>query len=83
MKKKIDRKQEVINKMFGYVGDFLKNLFQIKFAEETSLNAFDFERSYHDFLIHLNKRPHGKYKWAEIDNESSDDFKKSLMEYFK
>ncbi|MFX0072537.1 MAG: hypothetical protein ACFFAO_15740 [Candidatus Hermodarchaeota archaeon] len=72
-----------MKKMFGYIGDFLRNLFQIKFGEETSLSAFDFERSFHNFLAHSDKKPHGKYKWGEIDNESSDDFQKSLKEYFK
>jgi hypothetical protein len=63
--------------------DFFKNLFQIKFAEEISMTAFDFERSFHHYFTHEKKRPHGKYKWAEIDNKISEDFKKSFLKYFK
>ena len=63
-------------------GDIFQHLFQIKFGEETSICAFDFERSFHNYFNH-EKKPHGKYKWAEINNTYSKDFKKSLKAFFK
>ncbi len=61
--------------------DLFRHLFQIKFGEETSMCAFDFERSFHNYFNH-ERRKHGKYKWGEIDNKSSKDFKKALKKFF-
>lgn len=61
--------------------DLFRHLFQIKFGEEISMSAFDFERSFHNYFNH-ERRPHGKYKWGEIDNKSSKDFKDSLKKFF-
>lgn len=63
-------------------GDFFRHLFQIKFGEEISMSAFDFERSFHNYFDHDRRQKHGKYKWGEIDNKSSKDFKKSLKKFF-
>ena len=62
--------------------DLFRHLFQIKFGEETSMCAFDFERSFHNYFNHEKKPKHGKYKWAEIDSDSSKDYKKSLKKFF-
>ena len=61
-------------------GDFFRHLFQIKFGEEISMCALDFERSFHNYFNH-HKKPHGKYEWGEITSDSSKDFKKSLKKF--
>ena len=62
--------------------DLFRHLFQIKFGEETSMCAFDFERSFHNYFNHERKTKHGKYNFAEIDSASSKDFKKALKKFF-
>ncbi len=62
---------------------------QIKFAEEKSMSAVDFERSFKKFFSE-NKRPleksnlrqYGKLKFAELYSNSLNDYKNSLKEYF-
>ncbi len=61
--------------------DLFRHLFQIKFGEETSMSAFDFERSFNNYFNH-RKTKHGKYEWGEISSTSSKDFKKSLKKFF-
>ena len=63
-------------------GDIFLHLFQIKFGEEKSMSAFDFERSFHNYFTH-EKRPHGKYKFGEIESKKSKDFTESLIKYFE
>lgn len=63
-------------------GDIFLHLFQIKFGEEKSMSAFDFERSLHNYFTH-EKRHHGKYKFGEIESKKSKDFTESLMKYFE
>jgi hypothetical protein len=65
------------------IGDYLTYLFQIKFGEQKSINALDFERSLSNYFNHSDKRPHGKYQWGEIGNAYSRDFKKSFIKYFE
>jgi hypothetical protein len=69
--------------MENQFGDYIPYLFQIKFGEEKSISAFDFERSLHNYFNHSDKRPHGKYKWGEIGNAFSRDFKKSLLKFLE
>ncbi len=69
--------------MDNFFGDYLKFFGQIKFGEESSLPISDFERCFKKFFSFKKKIPHGHYKWGEIDNDYSNDFKKSLQDYFK
>ncbi|MHA1725513.1 MAG: hypothetical protein ACTSXH_11805 [Promethearchaeota archaeon] len=73
--------------MIEYYLDFFG---QIKFAEEKSIFAVDFERSFRKFFSE-NKRPleksnlgkyYGKLKFMELYSHSLDDFRNSLNEYF-
>ncbi|MHA1195681.1 MAG: hypothetical protein ACTSRH_01620 [Promethearchaeota archaeon] len=62
--------------------DYLKYFGEIKFAEEKSMSASDFERVFNKHLNQLDKLPHGSYKFGEINNSYMDDFIKSFNEYF-
>ena len=63
--------------------EYLKFFGEIKFAEEKSMSANDFERALNRHLKHTGKIPRGRYKFAEIENPSTDDFEKSFKEYFE
>ncbi|MEJ2276312.1 MAG: hypothetical protein P8Y70_00975 [Candidatus Lokiarchaeota archaeon] len=64
--------------------EYLSHFGQIKFAEEKSLCATDFENSFSKFLKEKkSKRPHGRYKFAEINNKSINDFSDSLDSYLE
>jgi len=56
---------------------------QIKFGEQVSMCASDFESSFLRHFSAIEKRPHGKYKWAEIASTFVTDFGTSLKNYFK
>ena len=63
--------------------EYLKFFGEIKFAEEKSMSANDFERALNRHLKNIGKLPRGRYKFAEIENPSTDDFEKSFKEYFE
>ena len=63
--------------------DYLKFFGEIKFAEEKSMSANDFERVLNRHLKNITKVPRGRYKFAEIENPSTDDFEKSFNAYFE
>ncbi|GAH43726.1 unnamed protein product [marine sediment metagenome] len=64
--------------------EYLKYFGEIKFAEEKSMSASDFERSLNKhFSIKTEKIPRGRYKFAEINNPSTDDFEESFNNYFE
>ena len=69
--------------MRALFGDYLRNLFQIKFGEEKSMSASDFERSLKNYFYRAKRKPRGRYNWGEINNDSTKDFKKSLRNYLK
>lgn len=62
--------------------EFLKHFGEIKFAEENSLLASDFELQLKKSLFGKKKIPSGYYKFGEIDNSSIKDFERSLKNYF-
>ncbi len=72
----------MIDKILEYFG-------QIKFAEEKSMSAIDFERSFTKFFS-VQKRPleksdlgkYGKIKFGENHSNALDEFSTSLKEYF-
>ena len=64
--------------------EYLKYFGEIKFAEEKSMSASDFERSLNRHLQHkTDKIPRGRYKFAEINNPSTNDFEESFNSYFE
>jgi hypothetical protein len=63
--------------------EYLKHFGEIKFAEEKSMSASDFESALKRHLKKKEKRPRGRYKFAEINSDSMDDFEESFKEYFE
>ncbi|HEY0088972.1 MAG TPA: hypothetical protein VGB37_09015 [Candidatus Lokiarchaeia archaeon] len=62
--------------------DYLDDFGSIKFAENNSLNVGDFERAFKHYLK-IVKRPRGKYKLGEIDNQYIRDFTSSFNRFFE
>ena len=58
--------------------EYLKHFGEIKFAEENSLSASDFESSFRRHFNNKDKLPHGSYKFAEVNSDSVDDFEESF-----
>lgn len=64
--------------------DFLKHFGEIKFAEEKSISASDFERTLANYLKKEKvKLPRGRYKFAEINSSAAEDFEESFNRYFE
>ena len=63
--------------------EYLKYFGEIKFAEEKSMSASDFESALKRFVKKKEKMPRGRYKFAEINSNSMDDFEESFNEYFE
>jgi hypothetical protein len=63
--------------------EYLKYFGEIKFAEEKSMSASDFENALKRFVKKKDKMPRGRYKFAEINSNSMDDFEESFNEYFE
>jgi hypothetical protein len=63
--------------------EYLSHFGQIKFAEEKSLCASDFESSLSKYFKDKTKRPRGRYKFGEINNDSINDYSDSLDHYFE
>ncbi len=63
--------------------EYLKFFGEIKFAEEKSLSASDFESSFTEHFSKEEKRPKGRYKFAELNNSSIKDFEDSFNSYFE
>jgi hypothetical protein len=64
--------------------DFLKFFGEIKFAEEKSMSAGDFERTISNYFKKEKlKLPHGKYKFAEINSSAAEDFEESFNQFFE
>ena len=63
--------------------EYLKHFGEIKFAEENSMSASDFERSLNRHFKSIKKKPRGRYKFAEINSDSADDFEESFSNYFE
>jgi hypothetical protein len=63
--------------------EYLKYFGEIKFAEEKSMSASDFESALRRFVKKKEKMPRGRYKFAEINSNSMDDFEESFNEYFE
>lgn len=65
--------------------DLFRHLFQIKFGEETSMCAFDFERSFHNYFNHDRKsisRDHFINISTMKENKFSKDFKRFIKKFF-
>jgi len=62
--------------------DYLDDFGLIKFAENNSLNIGDFERAFKHYLK-IVKKPHGKYKFGEVDNQYIRDFNSSFNRFFE
>ena len=63
--------------------NYLDRFGLVKFAETNSLNMNDFERAFKHYLRILQKRPHGRYHFGEVDNEYFQDFYDSFKTYFE
>ena len=63
--------------------EYLKYFGEIKFAEEKSMSASDFESALKRFVKKKEKMPRGRYKFAEINSNSMDDFEESFNQYFE
>ncbi len=63
--------------------EYLKFFGEIKFAEEKSLSASDFESSLIKHFSKKDKMPKGRYKFAELNNASIKDFEDSFNKYFE
>jgi len=63
--------------------EFLKFFGEIKFAEEKSLSASDFESSLKSYFSKEKRLPQGRYKFAELNNSSIKDFEDSFYSYFE
>jgi len=63
--------------------EYLKHFGEIKFAEEKSMSASDFESSLKKHFKKKEKFPRGRYKFAELNSESVDDFEESFRNYFE
>ena len=69
--------------MSNSLPEYLKFFGEIKFAEEKSLSASDFERSFTKHFSKEEKLPTGRYKFAELNNSSIKDFEDSFYRYFE
>jgi len=63
--------------------EYLKFFGEIRFAEEKSLSAHDFESSLTEHFSKEEKLPTGRYKFAELNNSSIKDFEDSFNSYFE
>jgi len=63
--------------------EYMKNFGEIKFAEENSMSASDFESSLKKHFKEKKNLPRGRYKFAELNSESVDDFEESFRNYFE
>ena len=63
--------------------EYLKFFGEIKFAEEKSLSARDFESSLTEHFSKEEKLPTGRYKFAELNSSSIKDFEDSFNSYFE
>ena len=70
-------------KMSDSTSDYLKFFGEIKFAEEKSLSASDFESSLTKHFSKEEKMPKGRYKFAELNNSCTKDFEDSFNRYFE
>ena len=69
--------------MSDTIPEYLKYFGEIKFGEEKSLSASDFESSLVRHLKKPEKIPRGRYNFAELNNKALDDFTKSLESFFE
>jgi hypothetical protein len=69
--------------MSNSIPEYLKFFGEIKFAEEKSLSASDFESSFMKHFSKEEKLPTGRYKFAELNNSSIKDFEDSFYRYFE
>ena len=63
--------------------EYLKHFGEIKFAEEKSMSASDFESAFKKHFKKKEKLPRGRYKFAELNSSSADDFEESFNNYFE
>ena len=69
--------------MSGSTPEYLKFFGEIKFAEQKSLSARDFEISLKKHFTKEEKLPTGSYKFAELNNSCIKDFEDSFNSYFE
>jgi hypothetical protein len=69
--------------MSNSLPEYLKFFGEIKFAEEESLSAHDFESSLKKHFSKEEERPRGRYKFAELNNSCTKDFEDSFNSYFE
>ena len=68
--------------MSDAVPEYLYFFGEIKFAEEKSLSASDFESSLTKHLLKEKRRPRGRYEFGEMNNSYLKDFEDSFISYF-
>ena len=61
--------------------EYLKYFGEIKFAEERSLSAIDFETSFTRHFTKKDRLPRGSYKIAELNNNKLNEFRDFLTGY--
>ena len=54
--------------------EYLKFFGEIKFAEERSMSAVDFESSFRKHFTRKDRLPRGSYKIAELNNSKLNEF---------
>lgn len=69
--------------MSDAVPEYLYFFGEIKFAEEKSLSASDFENALTKHFSKEEKLPTGHYKFAELNNSYIKDFEDSFNSYFE
>jgi len=63
--------------------EYMKFFGEIKFAEQKSLSARDYEISLKKHFTKEEKLPTGSYKFAELNNACIKDFEDSFNSYFE
>jgi len=61
--------------------EYLKYFGEIKFGEERSLSAIDFETSFTRHFTRKDRLPRGSYKIAELNNNKLNEFRDFLTGY--
>ena len=58
--------------------DYLDNFGLFNLAEENNFYILDFENSIKRYLKNREKRPHGRYKFGELENKYMTEFSDSI-----
>jgi len=67
----------------GIEAEFLLEFGEINFGEipESNMCISDFEKAFNKYFF-VEKTPHVRYKFAELDNSYIEDFEEGFVKYF-